>query len=225
MRKLSNYRLAAVAAAFALAGTAAIAEQTIGVQTGPLAADPDAVATARVNIRVLVPKIVVLRVGNADNTQAQIDFSYGIAGFAAPQASATYTGTIPPTLTETITGTNPNVNTGAVLVGAWTNMPNTTLTCALSAFGTTTPFAAGATTAGGVPGTAGITVAGTAGANTLLPHPGTNGNLTDCNGVNSQTLAARTIYDGTYTYASALTPTDLRPGTYGVTVTYTATAP
>lgn len=220
MKKPSNYRLVAIAASLALAGTAAIAEQTIGVQDGGSATD--AVATAKVNIRVLVPKIVILRVGNADATVPQIDFAYAITGFAAPQASATYTGAIPPTLTETITRTNPAGATGAVVVGAWTNMAGTTLTCALTNLGGTTAFAAGAT-ALGVPGTEDITWAA-AGA-TPLPHPGTAGNLTDCDGVASQTLTARTAYAGTYTYASALTPTDLNPGTYGLTVTYTATAP
>lgn len=220
MRKLSNYRLAAVAAALALAGTAAIAEQTIGVQDG--ASATDAVATARVNVRVLVPKIVILRVGNAANTVPQIDFSYGITGFAAPQASASYTGAIAPTLTETITRTNPAGATGGVVVGAWTNMASTTLTCAIGALGGTTAFVSGAT-AGGVPGTADITYT-VAGA-TPLPHPGAAGDLTDCDGVNSQTLTARTAYTGTYTYASALTATDLDPGTYGLVVTYTATAP
>lgn len=220
MKKLSNYRLVAVAAALALAGTAAIAEQTIGVQDG--GSTTDAVATARVNVRVLVPKIVILRVGNAANTVPQIDFSYGITGFAAPQASASYTGAIPPTLTATTTGTAGATNAGAVVVGAWTNMPSTTLTCAIGALAGTTAFVSGAT-AGGVPGTADITY--TVSGATPPPHPGSAGDLTDCDGVNSQTLTERTAYTGTYTYASAVTATDLDPGTYGLTVTYTATAP
>jgi hypothetical protein len=221
MRKLSNYRLAAVAAALGLAASAAIAEQTIGVQDGTIATD--AVATARVNVRVLVPKIVILRVGDAANTVPQIDFTYGVAGFAAPQASASYTGAIPPALTSTTTGATGATNAGVVVVGAWTNMAGTTLTCALGALAGTSAFVGGAT-ATGSPGTAGITWAVGGGAN-QLPHPGTNNNLTDCNGTNSNALAARTAYTGTYTYASNLVGADLNPGTYGLTITYTATAP
>jgi hypothetical protein len=220
MKRLSNYRLAAVACALALAATGAVAEQTVGVQDG--ASTTDAVATARVNVRVLVPKIVILRVGDAANTVPQIDFTYGITGFAAPQASASYTGAIPPVLASTTTGTLGASNAGVVVVGAWTNMAGTTLTCALGALGGSSAFFADPTT-GGVPGTAGITWA--VGGATPLPHPGTNNNLTDCNGTNSNTLTARTAYNGTYTYASNLVATDLNPGTYGLTVTYTATAP
>jgi hypothetical protein len=82
--------------ALAFTGTAALAEQTIGVQT--VAATP-AIATARVNVRVIVPKIVILRVGAADATVSDVDFTVGLspAVVGAPGNSLAYAGTIPPT--------------------------------------------------------------------------------------------------------------------------------
>lgn len=222
MRKLSNYRLAAVAAALALAGTAAIAEQTIGIQDGTSATD--AVATARVNIRVLVPKIVVLRVGDASATPTEINFTYGVGALVAGDSQA-YAGAIPPTLTNTTTRTDPVGTDGQVVVGAWSNVTGTLLTCAVSNYGALTGFGAAGTVAG-IPGRADIAV--TTGAGPLqLPHPGAAGNLTDCAPANSRTLTVRTAYTGTYTYAPAasLVPANLNPDTYGLTVTYTATAP
>lgn len=220
MKKLSSYRLAALAGALALAASGAMAEQTIGIQDG--ASTTDAVATARVNIRVLVPKIVILRVGDAANTQTQINFTYGVGALTAGN-SQVYTGAIAPTITSATTRTDPVGTDGQVVVGAWSNVASTALTCTVGNLAGTSAFVSGATT-GGVPGTAGITWTAGAAAN-QLPHPGSAGNLTDCNGTNSQTLTARTAYTGTYTYASALTATSLDAGTYGLTVTYTATAP
>jgi hypothetical protein len=203
----------------ALSGTLAVAEQTIGVQDG--ASATDAVATAKVNIRVLVPKIVILRVGDAANTVPQIDFIHGISGFTAPQASASYTGAIPPTFTSTISRTNPTGSDGQLVVGAWTNVTGTVLTCAISA----STFAAGAA-AGGAPGTADIVWTRGGGAN-QLPHPGggASGNLTSCDGSTSAALTARTAYTGTYTYGSNVAAANVDAGTYSLTVTYTATAP
>ncbi|MCC2675470.1 MAG: hypothetical protein K0R58_2417 [Ramlibacter sp.] len=222
MKRLSNYRLAAIAGAVAMAASAAMAEQTIGIQDG--ASTTDAIATARVNIRVLVPKIVILRVGDAANTQTLINFTYGVGALTTGD-SQVYAGAIPPTLTNTTTRTDPNGSDGQVVVGAWSNVAGTTLACAVSNYLTTTPFGAAGTVAG-VPGRADIGVTVGAGAN-QLPHPGTGGNLADCVPANTQPLTVRTAYTGTYTYAPAasLVPANLNPGTYGLTVTYTATAP
>jgi hypothetical protein len=207
----------ALCAALGLAGQAAFAEQTIGVQDG--ASATDAVATARVNIRVVVPKIVILRVGDANATVPQIDFTMDVGGLGAGNSQA-YAGAIPPTFNSTIVRTNPAGATGDVVVGAWSNVAGSTLSCALGALGGATAFAAGAT-AGGVPGTNGITV--TAGG-TAPAHPGTT-NLSGCDGVSTTALTARTVYNGTYTYASTHVAADLDAGTYGAVVTYTATAP
>lgn len=219
MTKLSSFRLAAVAAVVALSGTVALAEQTVGIQDGTAATD--AIATARVNIRVLVPKIVILRVGNADGTQAQVDFSYALTGLTTGANSQAYTGTIPPVagdFTATITRTNPAGAAADVVVGAWTNTAGTQLTCSTAALGGTTAFGGA-----GAPALADIEV--TSGGGTPLGHPGTS--LSDCNGTTSQALTVRTAYNGTYTYAPSATfdPATLNPGTYGTVVTYTATAP
>jgi hypothetical protein len=167
---------------------------------------------------------VILRVGDAANTTPQIDFTYSVGALTAGN-SQTYTGTIPPTITSATTRTDPAGSDGILVVGAWTNVASTTLICSVGTLVGTSNFVGGAT-AGGIPGTAGITWTASAVAN-QLPHPGTGttGNLTDCDGSTPRTLTARTNYTGTYTYASALTATNLDAGTYGLTVTYTATAP
>ena len=223
MKKQFKILSLAAGITLALTGTAALAEQTIGVQT--VAATP-AIATAKVNVRVIVPKIVILRVGAADGTTSDVDFTVGLspAVTGAPGNSLAYTGGIPPTtLASTVATTNPPSTAGALTVGAWTNgATGATLTCALSALANATGFATGAT-AGGVPGTTDITVTSVAGA-ANLQHPGTT--LTACNGTTTSTIPRLTTLGGTFTYA--LLPTNLASmatGTYGNVVTYTATAP
>ena len=221
-----QFKILSVAAGITLAltGTAALAEQTIGVQT--VAATP-AVATAKVNVRVIVPKIVILRVGVADGTISDVDFTVGLspAVTGAPGNSLAYTGGIPPTLASTVATTNPTTTAGALTVGAWTNgASGATLTCALSALTGATAFANGAT-AGGVPGTTDITVTSVAGA-ANLQHPGTT--LTACAALSAANTAIPrlTPLGGTFTYALAATNlASMATGTYGNVVTYTATAP
>ena len=205
-----------------LTGTAALAEQTIGVQT--VAATP-AIATAKVNVRVIVPKIVILRVGDLGATST-VDFTVGFspAVGGTPGNSLTYGGGIPPTtLASTVATTNPTSIAGVLIVGAWTNASGTLLTCALSALaGTPSGFATGAT-ALGAPGTNDITVtSGVVG--TDLQHPGTS--LTGCNGTTNTAIPRLTPLGGTFTYALAATNlASMATGTYGNVVTYTATAP
>lgn len=210
--------------ALALTGTAALAEQTIGVQT--VAATP-AIATAKVNVRVIVPKIVILRVGAADGTVSDVNFTVGLnpVVLGAPGNSLAYTaGPIPPGLTSAVATTNPATAAGALTVGAWTNgATGATLSCALTALGgTTAPFATGATAAG-VPGTSDITVASVAGAGNLQ-HPGPT--LAACDGTTTSAIARLAPLSGTFTYALLATNLALMAtGTYGNIVTYTATAP
>ena len=207
----------------ALTGTAALAEQTIGVQT--VAATP-AIATARVNVRVIVPKIVILRVGAADATVSDVNFTVGFnpAITGAPGNSLAYAGGIPPTtLASTVASTNPTTTAGALTVGAWTNgASGASLTCALSVLTGATPFATGATTSG-VPGTSEITVTSVTGA-ANLQHPGTT--LTGCDGTTNSTIPKLTTLGGSFTYALLATNlASMTTGTYGNVVTYTATAP
>ncbi len=193
-----------------------MAEQTIGIQTAATAA----VATARVNVRVVVPKIVILRVGAADATISDVNFTVEATGAPATPLtgnSLAYTGAIAPVLTTTVATTNPTTSAGVLAVGAWTNRTGgATLSCTLGALAGATAFAAGAT-AGGIPGTTDITVVGTTPA-----HPGPT--LTSCNGTLTSPIAAMTALNGTFTYATAFTASAIAAGTYGNTVTYTATA-
>lgn len=210
----------ATSACLALMGTTAFAEQTIGVQTTAV----PALATARVNVRVIVPKIVVLRVGAADATVSDVNFTVAATGATAIGNSQAYAGAIPPAFTSSVATTNPTTTAGALTVGAWTNGTGATLACGLGALTGATAFATGATAAG-VPGTSDITVASGAAA-TTVQHPGTT--LAACNGTTTSTIAARTTLGGTFTYALATTPANLATlaaGTYGNVVTYTATAP
>ncbi len=208
------------AAAATLIGSSAMAEQTIGVQAGATAA----VATARVNVRVTAPKVVILRVGDANATVSDVNFTVGV-GTGVPVAagnSQAYTGTIAPTGgATTVATTNPVSAAGALTVAAWTNAAaGANLTCALSALaGVTAPFASGATAAG-IPGTTDITVASVAGAGNLQ-HP--TANLTGCTTAATTTIPTRTTMGGTFTYGTAFTAASVLSGIYGNVVTYSAT--
>ncbi len=209
-----------VVSAIALFVASAQAEQTIGVQP----AGTPASATARVNVRVTVPKVVILRVGAADATISDVDFTVGLspAVAGAPGNSLAYSGAIPPALATTVATTNPTTaptNSAAVLTtGAWTNVAGTNLSCALSTLSGATPFAAGATTSAGVPGTNDIRVEGTTPA-----HPGTS--LGQCDGTTSTPIAPLTALSGTFTYTLALASNAVAAGSYGNVVTYTAATP
>lgn len=206
----------AIGTVMALASSGAMAEQTIGVQP----AGTPAIATAHVNVRVVVQKVVVLRVGAADATISDVTFSVGptAAISGVPGDSLGYVGAIPPVMGTTVATTNPATAAGVVTVGAWTNGSGTLLSCSLSALAGVTPFATGATAAG-VPGTTDITVTSVAGAGNLQT-PGAT--LTAC-GASTSTIASLTTLGGTFTYGTAFTPGSLAAGTYGNTVTYTAT--
>jgi hypothetical protein len=204
-----------VATSLVFAG-AAMAEQTIGVQSAPTVAK----ATARVDVSVVVPNIVILRVGVNDGSIASVAFTVAPTGGTLGTDSLTYTGAVPPVFaTPTIVMTNPPGSTGILITDAWTNATaGAQLTCALSAHPTiATGFAIGATTAAGVPGTDTITVSGT----TALAHPGAN--LTGCTGTFATAPITKLApHAGTFTYAFTGAATTAA-GSYGNRVTYTAT--
>ena len=215
MNKQLKTLSAVAAASLTLLSGNAMAEQTIGIQP----AGTVAIATARVNVRVTVPKIVILRVGAADATVSDVNFTVGPTP-AGPGNSLAYTaGAIPPTFATTVATTNPTTAAGLLTVAAWTNFAGTTLSCSLGALTGATAFAPGATTAG-VPGTTDITVTSVAGA-TNLQHPGTN--LTACNGATTTAIGALSVLGGSFTYGTTFTASTLAAGVYGNVVTYTAT--
>lgn len=222
MNKQLNALSVVIGTVIALAGASASAEQTIGVQLVPAVSPPAAVATAKVNVSVLVQKIVVLRIGDANATSANVTFTTGTTPATIGNSQA-YTGdtTADPIFATTIATTNPTSTAGALTVAAWTNASgNAHLTCALTALSGNIAFATGAT-ASGVPGTDNITVASIAGA-TDLQHPGLN--LTGCTGTAAtSSIAKLTTYGGTFTYGTNYVAKTLVAGTYGNTVTYTAT--
>ena len=207
-----------VGALLAVAAGGARAEQTTGIQN--VAATP-AVARANVNVRVAVPKTVILRVGDANGNVSDVNFSVSVtpAVVGAPGNALPYAGTIPPVLGTSVVTTNPTGTTGVLVTGAWTNVTGgAKLTCTLGATGTgETPFASGAT-AGGVPGTADILVAGTTPA-----HPGAS--LQQCDGTANSSIAALTSLVGTFTYSTNFASSAITAGNYGNKVTYVATTP
>ncbi len=215
MKKQFNALTVALGLALTLFSLPTLAEQTIGVQAGATAA----VATARVNVRVTVPKVVILRVGDANATVSDVNFTVGV-GTGVPAAtgnSQAYTGAIAPTGgAVTVATTNPTTTAGVLTVQVWTNASaGANLTCTLSALAGATAFATGATAAG-VPGTNDISVTST----TL--HP--TGNLAGCNGVLTQAATpALTVNNNTFTYATSFTPSAINAGIYGNTATYSAT--
>jgi hypothetical protein len=215
MKKRFNALSLALGLALVMIGTASFAEQTIGVQAGATTA----IATARVNVRVTVPKVVILRVGDANATVSDVNFTIGV-GTGVPAGvgnSQAYTGAIAPAGgAVTVATTNPTTTAGVLTVQVWTNATaGAKLTCALTALAGATSFATGAT-AGGVPGTNDISVASTA------LHP--TGNLAGCDGTSTQAATPRlTVNNNSFTYATTFTPSAINSGIYGNIATYSAT--
>lgn len=175
-------------------------------------------ASVQLDFEVNIYKFVMLRVGAGDATSTSVEFRVGLTpdlGFGNSQA---YSGGIPGLTTRGST-TNPATSSSAVTVEMFSNVTGTTLTCSLSPLGGATAFAAGGTTAAGVPGRNNILVAAGGG----LSHPGTN--LGACTGATTAPVTLLSNLAGTFTYSTNFTPASLAPGTYGNVVTYTLTAP
>lgn len=201
----------ALGAATLMAGSA-WGESTVGVQTTGATS-----ASAKMTVTVTVPKIVVLKVGPSGTGMQNVVFGVDLNPSLGTGNSMAYTwaGTAAPSLSITPVSST-------VSVAAWTNTGNATVDCALSSLGGATAFAAGPT-ALGVPGTDDITVLATLGAGTgsVLPHPSSN--LSGC-GSPTASLNANTLYNSEYLFGTAFTASLLLAGTYGNTVTYTATS-
>ena len=191
----------ALGAALALVGgNQAFAESQYGyaTSTGTIT------ATAKVNLTVNVPKLILLRVGGASTA---IDSLIWNAGFTIPSTSAVpalgsdkavdWNGAIP-----TASVTAPASST--LNVYAWTNANTGSINC-------TAPIWSPAS---GGPANADFTVTVTG----SLPHPGAN--LGACA---STPFSSNTVATGTWQYILGGTPTSWKAGTYSTTVTYTAT--
>ncbi|MDR0261398.1 MAG: hypothetical protein LBI76_16485 [Comamonas sp.] len=161
-------------------------------------------ATAKVNLSVVVPKLILLKVGSSNDAVDTVSWatSLSIPGTPATTPTATVTNSaLPwdgnaPTVSTTPTG-------NAISVAAWTNAGNATINCAV-----------GDWSAAGGPTTSEFTVA-TSGT---LTHPGTN--LGTCT---STSLSSNALATGTWTYTLNSAGGDLwKAGTFKNTVTYTA---
>ena len=170
-------------------------------------------ATARLNISVVVPKVVLLRVGDAGATQNTLNFAARVAIPLDPSGSTNVDGATPDVNSNnqaiSWNGAIPTVsllsNTATIGANAWTNGSTVKVNCAA-----TTPF-----TAGG-PTLANLTATNTTGN---LPHPG--GSLGACSATGN--LSTGTLYSATWTYTlDASNAVNWAAGTYSALVTYTA---
>lgn len=182
----------------ALGAGSAMAESTYGFSSTGAG---NVTATARVNLSVTVPKLILLRVGSTNTTVDTVSWTLAANIPAVPTTPVNGNGTAvdwdgsAPTLTP---------NTPAALnVYAWTNAASATINCVVGAWSAT----GGPTNADFT-----VTVTGT------LPHPGAN--LGACA---STTFTSNSLRSGTWQYALGGTPGSWAAGTYTSTVTYTAT--
>lgn len=162
-------------------------------------------ATAKVNLSVVIPKLILLKVGSSAGTQDTVSWAASLSIPATPTTPTT-------TANNTVVpwdGTAPTVTTtptGNVLnVAAWTNAGSATINCSMGTWSAT-----------GGPANTSFTVA--SGGTTPLPHPGAN--LGSCA---STTISTNTLMSGTWTYALTGTASSWTAGTYTNAVTYTAT--
>jgi hypothetical protein len=187
-----------VAVAVGLTAGNALAESTYGYNS---AGTGTVTATARVNLSVTVPKLILLRVGSANTTVDTLSWAVGASIPAVPTSpvngnntGVNWDGTAP-------TLTSP-ASPAALNVFAWTNAAAGTINCALGAW----------SQAGG-PTNANFTVAVTG----TLPHPGAN--LGACA---STAFGSNTLATGTWTYSLGGTPGSWAAGAYTNVITYTA---
>ncbi len=198
-----------------LSGGAARADQTVvSGNAGTLN------ATVSLTFNIAIAKYVQLRVGNADATISTVAFNVALSPvFGAGNSQAYTAGVVPPTFATTVATTNPASVAGTLVVAAVTNVTGTLLTCTLSPLGVFTSFAVGATAAG-IPGTSDITVTSAAGA-TNLQHP--SASLTGCTSGSTAAIPSLTALGGSFTFGTSFAAGALKAGSYGNTVTYTAT--
>lgn len=162
-------------------------------------------ATAKVNLSVVIPKLILLKVGSSAGTQDTVSWAASLSIPATPTIPTTTAnntvvpwGGTAPTVTTTPTGNVLNV-------AAWTNAGSATINCSMGTWSAT-----------GGPANTSFTV--TSGGTTPLPHPGAN--LGSCA---STTISTNTLMSGTWTYALTGTASSWTAGTYTNAVTYTAT--
>jgi len=199
MNRRLNCLAAALCAGLALSSGTALAESTYGYNS---AGGGTVTATARVNLSVTVPKMILLRVGSAGATTDTESWTVGASIPATPTVPAVTANSaaviwngVAPTMTASASPT-------ALSVYAWTNATAGTINCGL-----------GAWSAAGGPTNANFTVTVTG----TLPHPGAN--LGACA---STAITSNTLLTGTWQYVLGGTPGSWLAGVYTNIVTYTA---
>ena len=203
MKVQSKIAVALLGSALGLVSQVAQAEASYGYQsTGTGAVS----ATAKVNLKINVPKLILLRVGGNNTTVDTITWDMTPSWVTSP-GSLTSTGASTntpwdggvPTFTAAST-------TNALTAYAWTNASGASLTVA-----TTTAMA---------PATGPTMSSITVSSSGSLNHPGTNlGTATPT------PLTVGTAYTGNWTYGLTVpSPMTWAAGTYNATVTYTASA-
>ncbi len=175
-----------------------------GATVGPMTTN------AKLNFKVVVPKILFLRVGALGATVNNVTFTVGLTGALAtlPVADAVYGGALPPAFTSSVAD-DEGASDGAITVGLWTNNGSSNLTCAGAAL----------TSGGNTIALSNVTVANS--ATGTLGHPGTS---LACTGTNARgSTGVNNLADTwTFAYAPATLPA---AGNYTTTITYTASQP
>lgn len=211
MNKLLKLLAIAAAAGFALASGSAMAEATYGYNSTGAGT---VIATARVNVIVNVPRLILLRVG-ADSTAVDtLTFNAAFSGIPGGiTAAALTTAGTGNSLASPWSGAAPTFSapaTQALTASAWTN----------SSGGGQLGLASTVTTALAGISPTDITVVPTAGAGALPAHPGTT-----ASNANIGTFTRNTVHSASWAYGiSAASLAAAAAGTYAQTTTYTATS-
>lgn len=189
-------------ASLALTSGVAMAESTYGYNS---AGTGTVLATARVNLSVTVPKLILLKVGTAGATVDTLSWTLGYSIPATPTVPSVTGDSIAVAWNGAAPTSPAMTNPAALAVSAWTNAATTsTVNCAMGSW--TGP------TGGPVNADFTVTTTGT------LTHPGLN-----LNACAATTFAKNTVASGTWAYALGGTPSGWPAGTYTNVITYTAT--
>lgn len=202
MNKTITKLMYAVATCLTLCSGAAIAESTYGYNS---AGTGSVLASARVNLSVTVPKLILLKVGTSGATIDTLSWTLGYSIPATPTLPSVTGDSVAVTWNGAAPTSPAMTNPAALNVSAWTNAATTsTVNCAMGAW----------TGPAGGPANADFTIVTTG----TLTHPGLN-----LNACAATTFAKNVVATGTWAYSLGGTPSGWPAGTYTNVITYTAT--
>ena len=206
MNKQTKIIGALLGAALAAASGVAVAESTYGYDS---AGATNVSATARVKVKVTVPKLLLLRVGSSDTTVDELAFSAALTSGVIPGGAAPGNGNSQASGWDGSAPTFATPASQSLTAYLWTN----------SSGGASLALSSTVNTALGSLAPSDITVSSTAGAGTLPAHP-----VNTSNASFAANAPRNTLNTATWSYSisgSALTAAPA--GTYEQTTTYTAT--